>query len=68
MHVAATVIMALGSWERSRWLGMVGWLYVLVILVGSVHLNWHYAIDGYVAILGTLAIWWLSAWVVRRYA
>jgi len=68
VHVAATVIMALASWERSRWLGMVGWLYVLVILVGSVHLNWHYAIDGYVAILGTLAIWWLSAWVVRRYA
>ncbi|MBA2459086.1 MAG: hypothetical protein H0V43_09070 [Gemmatimonadales bacterium] len=46
---------------------MAGWLYVVLILLGSVHLNGHYAIDGYVSILGALAVWPLSAWLVRRY-
>jgi len=67
MHVALTSVVALGCWQRSRWLGVLAWCYVAAILLGSVQLNWHYAIDGYVAILGTLASWWLSSWVVRRY-
>ncbi|MBA3759595.1 MAG: phosphatase PAP2 family protein, partial [Gemmatimonadales bacterium] len=67
MHVAAVTVIALACWEYHRWLGAVAWLYVLLILVGSVHLNWHYAIDGYAAILGTLAVWWLSGWLVRRF-
>ena len=67
MHVAAATVMALACWERDRRLGVAGWLYVLLILLGSVHLNWHYAIDGYVSILGALAVWPLSAWLVRRY-
>ncbi len=68
MHVAATTIMALACWEFNRWLGAAAWLYVLTILLGSVQLNWHYAIDGYVSIFGTLAIWQLSGWVTRRSA
>jgi hypothetical protein len=68
MHVAVATVMALAGWERSPWLGVAGWIYVLLILVGSVHLNWHYAVDGYVAILGTWLIWRLSGWVVRRFA
>jgi hypothetical protein len=31
-----------------------------VILIATVHLGWHYAIDGYVGILGTLLIWRLT--------
>ncbi len=67
MHVAAVTVIALACWETNRWLGAAAWIYVLLILVGSVHLNWHYAIDGYVAILGTIAVWALSGWLVRRY-
>lgn len=68
MHVAVATVIALACWERHRWLGVAGWVYVLLILLGSVQLNWHYAIDGYVSIIGTLAIWWLSGWLVGRYA
>ncbi|HUR94511.1 MAG TPA: phosphatase PAP2 family protein [Gemmatimonadales bacterium] len=68
MHVAVATIMALACWERDRRLGLVAWAYALLILVGSVHLNWHYAVDGYVAILGTIAVWRISAWLVGRYA
>ena len=67
MHVAVATVMALAAWERNRYLGIAAWLYVLVILVGSVHLNWHYAIDGYAAILGTCLIWRGSGWMVRRF-
>ena len=67
MHVAAVTVIALACWEKNRWLGAAAWIYVLLILVGSVHLNWHYAIDGYAAILGTIAVWALSGWLVRRY-
>ncbi|MBA3658132.1 MAG: phosphatase PAP2 family protein [Gemmatimonadales bacterium] len=68
MHVGVTTVMALACRERNRWFGVAGWLYVCLILLGSVHLNWHYAIDGYVAIVGVLAVWWFSGWLVRRYA
>ncbi len=33
--------------------------YAALILVGSVHLGWHYAADGLVSITGTLAIWYM---------
>jgi len=65
MHVAVATVMALACGERNRWLGLVGWIHLLLILVGSVHLNWHYAVDGYAAILGTWLIWRLSGRVVR---
>jgi PAP2 superfamily len=68
MHVAVATIMALACWERDRRLGLVAWAYAVLILVGSVHLNWHYAVDGYVAILGTIAVWRTSAWLVGRAA
>lgn len=54
--------------ERNRWFGVTAWGYVMVILLGSVHLDWYYAVDGYVAIPGTLIIWQLTARVLRHYA
>jgi len=60
MHVAMAFLFFLVAWRASRLLGAVLFIYFLLILVGSVHLAWHYAIDGYFAVLATLLIWWLS--------
>lgn len=41
-------------------LAWVGWTYVLLIYIGSVHLGWHYATDGLVALLLLWGSWKLS--------
>lgn len=58
IHVAVTVINALFIGEVSRRLGMVLWAYVAFIIMSSVYLGWHYAIDGYVSVICVVAIYW----------
>jgi hypothetical protein len=58
LHVGAPVVFALAAWHVFRPLAVLLWLFVLLTLVGSVHLGWHYALDGEVAILAVIVIWW----------
>jgi hypothetical protein len=37
----------------------------MFFLIGSVALGWHYAIDGYAAILITCALWAIVGWALR---
>lgn len=66
MHVSMATLFALVGWRVSRRLGIAMTSFVLLILIGSVELAWHYAIDGYAAIVGTMAIWWAVGWMQRR--
>jgi len=66
MHVASATLFALLGWKINRLLGSILTAFALVILVGSVHLAWHYAIDGYVAILVTMALWTLTGWILHK--
>jgi membrane-associated phospholipid phosphatase len=59
MHVAIAALMALFGWRHSRAAGIALTVYALVVLIGSVHLAWHYALDGYAGALGAWLIWWL---------
>ena len=45
LHVAVATLQALLGWRLSRRLGWLLTAYAGVILVGSVHLGWHYAIE-----------------------
>jgi PAP2 superfamily. len=58
MHVALVTLIALFAAEHSRRLGIVLWLYVAFVVLSSVYLGWHYAIDGYASILLVTAIYW----------
>jgi len=58
MHLAVVTLNALMISSLSRRLGIFAWAYVAIILLGSVYLGWHYAVDGYVSIAAVGAIWW----------
>lgn len=60
MHVSMAVLMALLGWHYGRVAGWAGTLFAVMIMIGSVHLAWHYAIDGYLAAIATLVIWWIN--------
>lgn len=66
MHVASTLLMTLTAWRTGRATGIAMTLVLAVILLGSVHLGWHYAIDGYLALALTYPLWTLAGHVARR--
>ena len=65
MHVGQATVVFLAAARTYRWLGWLLAPALLLILLGSVHLGWHYAVDSYAGILGALVVWWLSGGVVR---
>jgi hypothetical protein len=60
LHVAMPVLFALAGWRFDRRLGMALATYAFAVLLGSVHLGWHYAIDGYASALGVMLLWNLA--------
>jgi hypothetical protein len=64
MHVTLTALVALAAWRWQRALGVVAMAYTGLILVGSVHLGWHYAIDGYAGIVIAWLAWALAGLAV----
>ena len=58
MHVALATLNALFIGEVSRRWAAVMWAYVVLIIMSSVYLGWHYAIDGYAAVATVAALHW----------
>jgi hypothetical protein len=65
MHNASAVLFALAAFRVNRTAGICFAVYAVVILVGSVHLAWHYAVDGYAAIALALVCWWVAGFMAR---
>jgi len=66
MHVSLACLYALHGW---RYGGLIRWGFVaflIVTLIGSVHLAWHYAIDGYIALASTSVIWLVTKRLLCR--
>jgi len=66
LHVSMATLIAILGWKLNRWFAAAGTVFLLAIMAGSVLLRWHYAVDGYVAVIGTVATWKLSGWLVLR--
>jgi hypothetical protein len=68
MHVAMATLFAMAGHARSRWLGWIMTLYAIGIWIGSIHLGWHYAIDGIVG-AGMMGGTWIAVGrIVNRLA
>lgn len=66
MHVATSVLMALVAWPIRRAAGIALAAFTVLIMLGSVHLGWHYALDGYVGAAGAVLIWQAVGLALRR--
>lgn len=65
MHVSIAFLIFLVCWRTNSIAAkVIGGVFVLLILVGSIHLGWHYAIDGYLSIITTVMIWKLSSYLL----
>ena len=66
MHNAITVLFALSLSGAARPIRIAAWAFVAVIFIGSIHLGWHYAVDGIAAGLMMWAIWKGAGWFLDR--
>lgn len=57
LHLSMATLWTLVAFRISRRLGAVMVAFTLITQIASVHLGWHYAIDGYFSIVATVAIW-----------
>lgn len=65
LHVAVATLNAIYLW---RFHGVVRWAgvaFLVSIQLGSVHLAWHYGIDGYASMLATPVIWIIAGRLSR---
>ena len=67
IHVAMPVVFTMLAWQTDRLLGAAFAAFGLIVFLGSVHLGWHYAVDGYVSVLTMIGVWRLTGWFVPRY-
>ncbi|HSF94991.1 MAG TPA: phosphatase PAP2 family protein [Thermohalobaculum sp.] len=66
VHVQMATIFALAGFAANRYLGWIATLYAAAVMIGSVHLAWHYAIDGIAGIALAFLIWKFS-WAVTTW-
>jgi len=68
MHVSLAFLFFLAVKDISRTAAWLAALFLILIFVGSVHLAYHYAVDGYLALITTYIIWWLCGFRSRMVA
>ncbi len=65
MHVASSVLIVMFGFRLSIWLGRAFAVFAVCIMLGSVLLGWHYAVDGYAGALVAVLSWKAAGWLIR---
>lgn len=60
LHVAAVTFIAVFLFQTSALMGGIGVVYAITTFIGSIFLQWHYAVDGYIGCLLGLFIAFVS--------
>ena len=68
MHVSMAFLFYLAMRHVTPMAGKIFGAFFLIILVSSVHLGFHYAVDGYLSIITTSIIWKVCGYVATRTA
>jgi hypothetical protein len=63
IHVAVAALYVLFGWQFGRLARVASILFLIAIMIGSVHLGWHYAFDGYAGMAGAAVIYFSVGWV-----
>jgi len=66
MHISQAFLLFLFGSCLHKWMGRILGLFFLMIFIGSIHLGWHYAIDGYCSIIMTWILWKLSGVIIKK--
>ena len=66
VHIALAVQFACAAFAIRRWFGILLTVYAVVIWIASIHLGWHYAVDGLVAAAIVVPSWVLCGIWARR--
>jgi hypothetical protein len=66
MHNAIAFLYVLALWSAGRAIRLLTCAFAACVFIGSIHLGWHYALDGVLAWAGTAAIWIAAGTYLRR--
>jgi hypothetical protein len=68
VHVAVATLYALYAWPLGRLPRIAALLYLAAVMIGAVHLGWHYSLDCYAGFLGATFIYAAVGAVQRLHA
>lgn len=65
MHNCIMVVIVMGFWGMNRWAGVLMGLFALTVVLGSVHLGWHYFVDSLAGLILGLVFWLAGMGIAR---
>jgi hypothetical protein len=68
MHVAIAALFYFSTKQLNRVAGYFMLGFLILIQIGSVHLGWHYALDGYISIILMYILWRITGFMVNQKA
>jgi hypothetical protein len=66
VHNGLAVLFALAAFRLNKTAGILLSAYAVLIWIGSIHLGWHYALDGIIAAVLTFGIWRITGRIADR--